>query len=202
VRGSHESVTETVPRQRSSRPFFRPFPPPAQGHEDKVQARGSEGGESQQPFWMLGGGQATCTSPASVARYMVGFGPPRWVPERHPEQALKAIGQSTVEGSSAQHQGRGLPSGPRGRRSISSRPRSRPSDILQREENAGEEGFQRQLALFAMALSSKRRRHRAPDPCLLRLVIANPVPPAWRASVSARRGRRGHPRSGRTRRFA
>jgi glycerol-3-phosphate dehydrogenase len=65
-----------------------------------------------------------------------------------PEQALKAIG-STVEGTANTRAALALAS-----KLMIDLPTARTVDILLREEIAGEEGFQRLLALFAMALSS------------------------------------------------
>jgi glycerol-3-phosphate dehydrogenase (NAD(P)+) len=114
----------------------------AQGMTDMVRLVEAKGGRASTVLGLAGAGDlyVTCLGGRN-GRFgrLVGAG-------ATPEQALKAIG-STVEGIA------------KAALALASKlmidlPTARTVDFLLREEIAGQEGFQRLLALFAMALSS------------------------------------------------
>jgi glycerol-3-phosphate dehydrogenase (NAD(P)+) len=116
----------------------------AQGMTDMVRLVEAKGGRASTVLGLAGAGDlyVTCLGGRN-GRFgrVVGAG-------ATPEQALKAIG-STVEGIANTRAALALAS-----KLMIDLPTARTVDILLREEIAGEEGFQRLLALFAMALSS------------------------------------------------
>jgi glycerol-3-phosphate dehydrogenase (NAD(P)+) len=116
----------------------------AQGMTDMVRLVEAKGGRASTVLGLAGAGDlyVTCLGGRN-GRFgrLVGAG-------ATPEQALKAIG-STVEGTANTRAALALAS-----KLMIDLPTARTVDLLLREEIAGQEGFQRLLALFAMALSS------------------------------------------------
>jgi glycerol-3-phosphate dehydrogenase (NAD(P)+) len=116
----------------------------AQGLTDMVRLVEAKGGRASTMLGLAGAGDlyVTCLGGRN-GRFgrLVGAG-------ATPEQALKAIG-STVEGTANTGAALALAS-----KLMINLPTARTVDILLREEIAGEQAFQRVLALSAMALSS------------------------------------------------
>jgi glycerol-3-phosphate dehydrogenase (NAD(P)+) len=116
----------------------------AQGLTDMVRLVEAKGGRASTVLGLAGAGDlyVTCLGGRN-GRFgrLVGAG-------ATPDQARKAIG-STIEGTANTRAALALAS-----KLMIDLPTARTVDLLLREEVAGEQGFQRLLALFAMALSS------------------------------------------------